>query len=234
MDGWFRVAWKLKDCTECSSAVAAGVWIHLLCRVYHRAKVLSNGMRIERGECLISETGLADDLDVSRKVMRRLLKAYESAGMIKILKRDRNGTRLSVCQWGTYQISKEPKGHKRNSNEQPTEQQRETNERQSNSPNIPNNPESKNGGAAPRFTPPTVEEVRGYCKQRGNSVDPERFVDYYQAQGWKLANGRQMKDWKAAVRSTWEKGNSVARANSASDPRGNLALLDRLLEDETE
>ncbi len=52
------------------------------------------------------------------------------------------------------------------------------------------------------FKPPTLEEVRGYCQERGNSVDPERFLDYYEARGWML-NKTKMKDWKAAVR-TWE------------------------------
>ena len=30
-----------------------------------------------------------------------------------------------------------------------------------------------------RFVPPAVDEVREYCEERGNSVDPQRFVDYY-------------------------------------------------------
>ena len=54
-----------------------------------------------------------------------------------------------------------------------------------------------------RFTPPTIQEVRDYCKERGNNVDPERFVDFYSSKGWKVGN-QPMKDWKAAVR-TWEK-----------------------------
>lgn len=54
-----------------------------------------------------------------------------------------------------------------------------------------------------RFTPPTVSAVREYCLTRKNSIDPERFVDYYTAQGWVLANGQKMKCWKSAVR-TWE------------------------------
>ena len=54
-----------------------------------------------------------------------------------------------------------------------------------------------------RFTPPTVEEVRAYCLERKNSVDPEHFVSHYEANGWKVGRN-QMKDWKAAVR-TWEK-----------------------------
>lgn len=56
-----------------------------------------------------------------------------------------------------------------------------------------------------KFTPPTIEEVTAYCKERGNSVDPERFVDFYASKGWRVGN-QPMKDWKACVR-TWEKDN---------------------------
>ena len=55
----------------------------------------------------------------------------------------------------------------------------------------------------PRFSPPTVEDVRAYCRERKNNIDPQRFVDYYQARGWKLGK-ESMKDWKATVR-TWER-----------------------------
>ena len=54
----------------------------------------------------------------------------------------------------------------------------------------------------PAFSPPSLEEVRAYCQERGNSVDAQRFVDYYGANGWKVGKN-PMKDWKAAVR-TWE------------------------------
>ena len=53
-----------------------------------------------------------------------------------------------------------------------------------------------------RFSPPTLEEVASYCRERQNDVDAERFVDFYAAKGWKVGN-QPMKDWKAAVR-TWE------------------------------
>lgn len=56
--------------------------------------------------------------------------------------------------------------------------------------------------ARKRFTPPTLAEVTAYCRERQNNVDPQRFIDYYTARGWKL-NKTSMKDWKAAVR-TWE------------------------------
>ena len=54
-----------------------------------------------------------------------------------------------------------------------------------------------------RFIPPTIEEVHAYCLEQGyTAVSPERFVSYYQANGWKVGKNA-MKDWKAAVRG-WE------------------------------
>ena len=51
------------------------------------------------------------------------------------------------------------------------------------------------------FVPPTVEEVQAYCYEISASIDPSAFVDYYAAQGWVYGKaGKQMKDWKAAVR----------------------------------
>lgn len=58
-------------------------------------------------------------------------------------------------------------------------------------------------GKGTRFAPPSLQEVTDYCRERSNGVDPERFVDFYAAKGWKVGN-QLMKDWKAAVR-TWEK-----------------------------
>lgn len=60
-------------------------------------------------------------------------------------------------------------------------------------------------GRAKRFTPPTVEEVAAYCAERKNAVDAQRFVNYYESNGWKVGRN-SMKDWKAAVRS-WERNN---------------------------
>jgi hypothetical protein len=54
-----------------------------------------------------------------------------------------------------------------------------------------------------RFIPPTVEQVRAYLAERKiTEIDPERFVDFYEARGWRLSRGLAMKSWKAAVR-TW-------------------------------
>lgn len=55
----------------------------------------------------------------------------------------------------------------------------------------------------PRFTAPTLAEVKAYCAERNNSVDADRWLDYYTSNGWMVGKNK-MRDWKAAVR-TWEK-----------------------------
>ena len=52
------------------------------------------------------------------------------------------------------------------------------------------------------FTPPTLEEVSTYCKERSNGIDHNRFINHYQSAGW-MRKGTRIVDWKACVR-TWE------------------------------
>jgi uncharacterized protein YdaU (DUF1376 family) len=70
------------------------------------------------------------------------------------------------------------------------------------------------------FARPTVEEVRTYCTERGNAVDPETFVSHYEANGWKVGPN-SMKDWQAAVR-TWEK-NGLRYAANGTEPKRKLS-----------
>ena len=80
------------------------------------------------------------------------------------------------------------------------------------------------------FTPPSIDEVSAYCTERNNGIDPQHFVDFYEAKGWMVGKNK-MKDWKAAVR-TWEgrQGNGYSKQHtqqnagrdSAGDERWNL------------
>lgn len=58
-----------------------------------------------------------------------------------------------------------------------------------------------------RFTPPTLEEVQAYCKERHNNVDAKKFYDYYTASDWYDAKGDKVKSWKQKV-ITWEGRNN--------------------------
>lgn len=67
-----------------------------------------------------------------------------------------------------------------------------------------------------RFSPPTVEEVAAYCSEKGFSIDPQRFVDYYQSNGWRVGKN-PMKDWRAAVRNWNSKENGKECTNGKDD-----------------
>jgi len=52
-------------------------------------------------------------------------------------------------------------------------------------------------------TRPTISEISDYVATRDIKIDPQRFLDYYEANGWRVGKN-PMKNWQAAVR-TWEK-----------------------------
>lgn len=56
-----------------------------------------------------------------------------------------------------------------------------------------------------KFVEPTVEEIQSYLNEKKyDDIDAEEFHASYERQGWKLANGNQLTNWKAAV-TTWRK-----------------------------
>ena len=76
------------------------------------------------------------------------------------------------------------------------------------------------------FKKPTLDEVKAYCRERNNSVDPEKFYNYYESNGWKVGKN-PMKNWKSAV-ITWEKSGY----NTQKKPNINLdACEDNFLDD---
>lgn len=68
---------------------------------------------------------------------------------------------------------------------------------------------------ASRFLPPKVEEVAAYCKSRGNAVDPQGFIDHYEAGGW-VRGKTKIKDWRACVR-TWEKNTKIKESIAGAE-----------------
>lgn len=54
-----------------------------------------------------------------------------------------------------------------------------------------------------RFTKPKIEDIRKYCEERNNGIDPEYFYDFYESKDWYIGKNK-MKDFKSAIR-TWER-----------------------------
>ena len=57
-----------------------------------------------------------------------------------------------------------------------------------------------------RFIKPVVDDVRKYMSELNMNDMSQRFVDYYESNGWKVGKN-PMKDWRAAVR-TWKQQNN--------------------------
>lgn len=70
-----------------------------------------------------------------------------------------------------------------------------------------------------RFTPPALEEVEAYCKERGNKVNAQAWFDHYLSNGWMVGKNK-MKDWKATVRywehSGYDSGQKTAKSVKVS------------------
>lgn len=80
---------------------------------------------------------------------------------------------------------------------------------------------NKNTNAPAKFTPPTLEEIKAYCLERKNNVDPQRFFDYFDASDWIDSEGKSVRNWKQKI-ITWEGGRSGSNQRDTSKlPAGN-------------
>ena len=85
-------------------------------------------------------------------------------------------------------------------------------------------PEEKVKRGKPRFSPPTLEEVKQEESEKLYSVDPEAFFFHYEGNGWMVGKNK-MKNWRMALAS-WNKrkGN---KANSQGSGFNRLMELAR-------
>jgi hypothetical protein len=116
--------------------------------------------------------------------------------------RNENGT-LYVINWKKYQFSDR---HKRRVSEKTDTMSEKTdtiiyNKTKQNS--IKEKKKKPSTKKSSRFKAPSIEDIRTYCQERKNKVDPDRFYNFYESKGWMIGKNK-MKDWRAAVR-TWEK-----------------------------
>lgn len=75
------------------------------------------------------------------------------------------------------------------------------------------------GIGKPRFSPPSVDEVRAYCLTKCYDIDAETFVAWNQSKGWKVGN-QPMKCWKSAL-TTW----ALRRSKDGRDSKGSTGSV---------
>ena len=123
---------------------------------------------------------------------------------------------------GEYQGEEEYQGKDENENKEEEKREGEGECKEKEKEKAPGTPEGVR--RAHHFHPPTLSEVRDYVYERNSPVDPQGFLDFYQAKGW-MVGSTPMQDWKAALRNaeSWERWQRQERQQGAyagPDPYG--------------
>lgn len=218
-------------------------WVDLLLMANHEdKKVLFDGALKEckRGELFTSLGKLAERWVVDRGTVRRFLDMLESDAMIT-RKSTHKMTQIIICNYASYQdvrttdaTTDNTTNATTNATTDATQTTMYNNDNNTTSVSIGSSAEqpqrTQKGVKKKAFTPPTIEEVKQYCKERQNGINASDFIDHYEANGWKVGKGGlPMKDWQAAIRN-WEKynrnGNNSTSARVENNPVANQQWRD--------
>lgn len=179
--------------------------------------------------------GLTKALNISRPTLVKYLKELQAAGYVEIKKEQNARGQFTGKSWTVYEIPQNHSKQNRHTENLTTastvvkktdiRKNRHTENltvKKYQSKEIPNIKKDQRVDTTTRtrekFTPPTLEEVTAYCRERKNNVDPQRWLDHYQSNGWRVGKNH-MEDWKAAVR-TWERSgfNDTPRKSTPPHP----------------
>lgn len=161
----------------------------------------------ERGYCWASNQYFAELYNTTTRNIARWVSSLVERGYIKSAMQYKTGSKevesriLSLPPHDKNDMTYRQNCHDPHDKNVNTPHDKNVMENNTVSNNTSNNTTNK-GEKRKRFIPPTVDEVRLYCSERNNGIDPQSFVDYYAARGWNIGKNK-MQDWKAAVR-TWE------------------------------
>lgn len=79
------------------------------------------------------------------------------------------------------------------------------------------------------FIAPSVAEVATYCKERGNSINAQYFVDYYETRGRLLKGWAKMKSRQAGVRTRESNANKQKQGTTSTLKTGEQIMEERAL-----
>lgn len=200
---YIKLSRKILDWEWYGNINTCRVFIHMLLKAYWKDKKIE-GTVIPRGSFPSSYGRLAEEtqltVDEVRTAVKHLISTKEITKHVTS-----KYTVFTVNNYDAYQIipSSFPTDFQTIPERFPTKEEYKEG----------NNKKEEPKGSKKKFIPPTVDDVRAYCQERNNKVDPQKFVDFYSCKGW-MVGKNHMKDWKAAVR-TWEKSSSQSKETPA-------------------
>lgn len=181
-------------------------WIDMLLMANHEDKTFMFGnelINVQAGSFITSIAKLCTRWGWSNTKVVKFLELLESDEMLT-RKSDAKKTVITIVKYGFYQESNDEKTMKKRCRNDAETMLKHTNNNDNNDNKYKKKDTNVSKEKAQRFIPPTRQEVTTYCVEKGYSIDVERFIDYYTANGWMVGKNK-MKDWKACVRN-WNRG----------------------------
>lgn len=222
MDGWIKLYRKMIDWDWWTDSYVVHVFVYLLLMANHKARKFGN-RTIKQGQFLTSIRAISRDLNLNERTVMRALKTLYESNTISVVSDRQNGTLITICKYNEYQ-SIEQNAVVLDTTPNTTPNTTRDTTRDTTKQELKNDKNVKNNSIC-RFTPPTLEQVVEYCKERKNNVDAQRWFNYYTANGWKVGKN-SMKDWRAAVR-TWENATRTSQPAPAPKSMQNAYVNDR-------
>ena len=214
--GWVRLWRKLDDNPMARDPFWVAVWTYLLRNATHRAHdVMWCGQRktLQPGQLILGRHALAFQTGVSESRIRRILKRLVFDQQIDQQTTNQSSL-ITIRNWELYQANDQRNSQQIASDRPATDQRPTTNKNGENGEN------GKNGETieAPRkrviFTPPTLQEVIDYIREKKYTFNPAAFIGYYESNGW-LVGKNKMKSWRAACVTWQERERGQARGSPA-------------------
>lgn len=207
MIGWVKVHRKLSEKVFYrKDSEKVHLWIHLLiCANRDEREELLGGKPIKcnSGQFTTGRKQLSEATGINESKIERILTYFEKIEQQIEQQKTSTNRLISILNWSEYQQTEQQTEQQVNSDRTTSEQRVNTLKEVKEVKELNNIVEK-----SIRFIPPHIEEVKNYCIERKNDVDPQKWFDFYTAKNWMIGKTK-MKDWKAAVR-TWENNNKNA------------------------
>lgn len=209
-NGYVKLYRKIKEKGWYKNSKYVHLWVHLLLLSSHKVhEFMWNNqiIIIKEGQILTGRKQLSDETGLAQSTIEKILKLFEKEHQIEQLKTTKFRL-ITIINWKEYQHKEQQKEQQSDNRVTTKEQQSDTYKNDKNDKNDKNNKRVKNNkiNSAVAFAPPSLEEVKKYCEENKNTINPRGFIDFYESKGWFVGKNK-MKSWRAAVR-TWESRSS--------------------------
>jgi hypothetical protein len=227
MSGWISLHRKIRQNAVFNDVQLLRLWLICLMEASHKEHKILVGkqmVELQPGQFVTGRfeigakynEGLKPKDRVQDLTVWRWLKTLESLDFL-IIESNNKFSLCTVAKWAFYQNNDQQNDQQMINKRSTNDQQMITNNNvnKGNNDNKGNKKDSADANASKRFIKPTIQDVFEYCQERKNNVNPEKWYDHYESNGWKVGKNA-MKDWKAAVR-TWEKNSSTSLSKTSGN-----------------